>query len=70
MDNVIEIRKKKMAELYQKGTLSLQEAANAAKISIFEMLDYIHMQNIHPPEFSVQELESQFEKAQHLLKSK
>ncbi len=39
---------KRMAELYRKGIVSLQEAATQAKLSLYEMMEYVKKENIHP----------------------
>jgi hypothetical protein len=57
-----------MAEYYRRGTLSLQEAATAARVSIYEMLDYVEREKIRPPIESPQEIEREFNHAQRLLK--
>lgn len=41
---------KQMVELYQKGIVSLQEAASQAKVSLYEIMEYIKRENIHPPD--------------------
>ncbi|MBD3214163.1 MAG: hypothetical protein GF311_16255 [Candidatus Lokiarchaeota archaeon] len=40
---------KQMAELYQKGVVSLQEDAHQANISLYEMMEYVQKENIHSP---------------------
>lgn len=42
-------RLKKYAEYYRKGVVSLQEAATAAKVSLYEMMDYVETEKIRPP---------------------
>lgn len=37
------------AKNYQKGLISLAEAATQAEVSIWEMMDYIQLHNIRPP---------------------
>ena len=35
-------------EKYRKGLIGLEEAAALAKVSIYEMMDYIEREKIHP----------------------
>ena len=58
----------KMAESYRIGTLSLQEAATVAKVSIYEMMDYVELHHIFPPPESVESLQTHFDYAQRILK--
>jgi hypothetical protein len=59
---------KKSAESYRNGTLSLQEAATAAKVSIYEMMEFIEKHQIYPGELSDQEMGEHFEYAKEILK--
>ncbi len=63
IDKIIERKMQRMAELYQKGVLSLQEASTAADVSIYEMMEYLEKEKIQPPIESVQEMESNFQYA-------
>lgn len=65
---IIEIRMRKMAELYKKGTLRLQEAATRAKVSLYEMMEYVEKEGIVPYEPSKEEMESKIKTAQSILK--
>jgi len=47
---------KRMAELYRKGIVSLQEAASQANISLYEIMEYVQKENIHPPDQSKKEI--------------
>ena len=69
IDKIIERKMQRMAELYQKGVLSLQEASTAADVSIYEMMEYLEKEKIQPPIESVQEMESNFQYAQKILKN-
>lgn len=40
----------KVSEYYRKGLMSLAEAASSAKISLYELMDYIHTHKIYAPE--------------------
>ncbi len=42
-------RIKKMAKYYRKGVISLQEAATAAKVSLYEMMEFVEKEHIRPP---------------------
>lgn len=37
------------AKLYQKGVISLQEAATSASVSLYQMMDFVQREQIHPP---------------------
>jgi predicted HTH domain antitoxin len=39
---------KEAGEKYRYGLISLEEAAALAKVSIYEMIDYIEQEKIHP----------------------
>ncbi len=54
---------RQMADLYQKGVVSLQEAASQANVSLYEMMEYIQKENIHPPEQSKEEILSEIEES-------
>ena len=58
---------KESAKLYQKGIISLQEAATASKVSIYEMMEHIERHGIYPKELSDQEMEEHFEYAKKIL---
>ena len=40
---------KESAKLYQKGIVSLQEAATSAEVSLYRMMEYIQREQIRPP---------------------
>ncbi|MHA1111517.1 MAG: UPF0175 family protein [Promethearchaeota archaeon] len=44
-----EYKMKESARLYQKGIISLQEAATSAEVSLYKMMEYIQREQIHPP---------------------
>ena len=54
---------RQMADLYQKGVVSLQEAASQANVSLYEMMEYIQKENIQPPEQSKEEILSEIEES-------
>jgi predicted HTH domain antitoxin len=69
-EKVKELRMKRMAESYHKGTLSLQEAATAANVSLYEMIDFLELHQIYPRNLSEKEMEDHFEYAQEIIKKK
>ena len=54
---------KKMGEFYRKGIVSLQEAAFTANVTLYEMMDYIRREEIHPPNQSPKEIQTEIEDA-------
>lgn len=58
---------KRVAESYRKGSLSLQEAATSAKVSIYEMMEFTEKHQIYPNDLSDQEMEEHFEYAKKIL---
>ena len=60
LDKIIERKMQKMAELYHKGVLSLQEASTAADVSIYGIMDYLEKGKIQPPMETVEEMEANF----------
>ncbi|MFO8019621.1 MAG: hypothetical protein R6U96_13420 [Promethearchaeia archaeon] len=54
---------KQMAKLYKKGVVSLQEAASQAKVSLYEMMEYVQKENIHPPDQPKEEILAEIEKS-------
>ena len=69
-EKVKELRMRKMAESYHYGTLSLQEAATAAKVSLYTMMDFLEQHQISPKVLSEQEMEDHFKYAQEIIKKK
>ena len=59
---------KQMVELYQKGIVSLQEAASQAKVSLYEIMEYIKRENIHPPDQSKEEIIAEIEDSKNHFK--
>lgn len=56
---------KRMAELYRKGIVSLQEAATQAKLSLYEIMEYVKKENIHPPDQTKEEILLEIEKSKN-----
>ncbi len=52
---------KQMTELYQKGIVSLQEAASQANVSLYEIMEYVQKENIHPPDQAKEEIITEIE---------
>ena len=50
-----------MMELYQKGIVSLQEAASQANVSLYEIMEYVQKENIHPPDQAREEIITEIE---------
>ncbi len=51
---------RKKAEYYRKGLISLQAAATAAGVSLYDMMDFVHKEQIRPPSQSEKDLEEEF----------
>jgi len=58
---------KRTTELYRKGIVSLQEAASQANVSLYEIMDYVQRENIHPPDQSREEILSEIDKSKNLI---
>lgn len=56
---------KRMAELYRKGIISLQEAASQASVSLYEIMEYFKRENIHPPDQSKEEIIAEIEQSKN-----
>ena len=56
---------KRMAEFYRKGIVSLQEAASQANISLYEIMEYVQKENIHPPDQSKEEILGEIENSKN-----
>lgn len=54
---------KRMAEIYRKGIVSLQEAATQAKLSLYEIMEYVKKENILPPDQTKEEILTEIEKS-------
>ena len=69
LDQIRIARIQKMADHYRKGTISLQEAATGAHVSLYEMMEYVEREQIRPPIETPQEMEKEFARAQKFLKN-
>ena len=58
---------KKTTDLYRKGIVSLQEAASQANVSLYEIMDYVQRENIHPPDQSREEILSEIDKSKKFI---
>jgi predicted HTH domain antitoxin len=68
LTQITEYRMKDVGEKYRKGLVSLAEAANLAKVSIYEMMDYIEREKIQPVDLSEEEMEEELKNATKLRK--
>ena len=59
---------KQMAELYQKGVVSLQEAATQANVSLYEMMEYVKRENIRPPDQEEEDIIAEIEESKRYFK--
>jgi predicted HTH domain antitoxin len=57
-----------MAERYRKGLVSLAEAATAAGVSIYEMMDYLDREKITPPQTTAAEFNDALDDAREIMK--
>lgn len=58
---------KEIAVYYRKGIVSLQEAASAAKVSLYEMMDYFQKENIRPPVQTKEEITAELARSREIL---
>ena len=59
---------KQMTELYQKGIVSLQEAASQANVSLYEIMEYVQKENIRPPDQTKEEIIAEIEDSKKYFK--
>ena len=57
-----------MTKLYQKGIVSLQEAASQANVSLYEIMEYVQKENIRPPDQAKEEIISEIEDSKKYFK--
>ena len=62
-----EYRMKEIAVYYCKGIVSLQEAASAVKVSLYEMMDYIQKEKIRPPVQTKEEITAELARSREIL---
>ena len=68
LNQIIEYRMKEAGEKYRKGLVSLAEAATLAKVSIYEMMEYIEREKIQAPPLTEEEMEEELKRAKNLFK--
>lgn len=59
---------KEMTELYQKGVVSLQEAASQANVSLYEIMEYVQKENIRPPDQTKEDILAEIEESKKYFK--
>jgi predicted HTH domain antitoxin len=62
-----EYRMRKVANYYQKGIMSLQEAATQAKVTLYEMMDYLQKEKITAPPQTSAEIEEDLRYSQTIF---
>lgn len=68
LTQITEYRLKEAGEKYRKGIVSLAEAATMAKVTIYDMMEYIDRERIQPPEPSEKELKEELENTKQIFK--
>jgi len=69
LNQIIEYRMKEAGDKYRKGLVSLAEASTLAKVSIYEMMDYIQREKIQAPSLTEEEMEEELKKTKKLFKN-
>lgn len=59
---------KKIANHYRKGIVSLQEAAYQAKVTIYQMMEFLEAEKINPPSQSDEEIVHDLKRAERIFK--
>ncbi|MFO8020459.1 MAG: UPF0175 family protein [Promethearchaeia archaeon] len=67
LNQMKEYRMKEAGKKYRKGLVSLAEAATLAKVSIYEMMEYIDRERLKPPSLSKEELETELKNSEALF---
>jgi len=65
---ITEYRMKEAGEKYRKGLVSLAEAATLAKVSIYDMMEYVEREKIQSPALTDEEMEEDLKSAKRLFK--
>ncbi len=68
LSSITEHRLGKAAEKYQRGLISIEEAAKMANASLWKFIEYIREKNIWPPTQTKEELEKELEETKKVLK--
>lgn len=63
LNQLEEYKMKEKAKLYQKGLISLQEAATSASVSLYQMMEYIQREKIRPPTQSRAEFQEEISRS-------
>lgn len=58
----------KAGEKYRKGLVSLAEAATLAKVSLYQMMEYVEREKIQAPALTDEEMKKDLENAKNLFK--
>ena len=67
LTQMTEYRLKDVGEKYRKGLVSLAEAATLAKVTIYEMMEYIEREKIHSPPLSEEEMKEDLKNAKDIF---
>ncbi|MHA1449219.1 MAG: hypothetical protein ACTSP4_07350 [Candidatus Hodarchaeales archaeon] len=65
-----EYRMKEISVYYSKGIVSLQEAASAVNVSLYEMMDYVQKEKIRPPVQTKDEITAELARSREILLKK
>lgn len=68
LDSLQEYLLKKAAEAYQRGDISLEEAAVRAKVSVWRMIEYLRRYNITPPPETLEEMDEGLKRTEKVMK--
>ncbi len=68
LTQMTEYRLKDVGEKFRKGLVSLAEAATLAKVTIYEMMEYVEREKIQAPALSDQEMKEDLKNADALFK--
>ncbi|TFG04338.1 MAG: hypothetical protein EU536_04805 [Promethearchaeota archaeon] len=67
LQQIKEYNLRDVGEKYRKGLISLAEAATLAKVSIYDMMEYIEREKIYPPPPSPNEIEERIEESKKIF---
>ena len=65
-EDIEEYLKSKAAESYETGEKSIEDAAEKAGVSVWEMIDYTQKHNITPPAEDTEELEKEYNESEKI----
>lgn len=68
LSQIEQFQMKKMANFYRKGIVSLQEAAYQAKVTIYQMMEYLEANKIFPPPQSDEEIQQDINRSERIFK--